>query len=369
MTKALSSLTFDRGPDMKNRFMLAPLTNSQSHEDGVMSEEEFHWLTMRSKGGFGLTMTCAAHVQAIGKGFPGQLGFFSDSHLEGLTRLASEIKSHNSVAIAQLHHAGMRSPKELIGEDPVCPSTNEEFSARGLSLDEVHELRDDFIKAAVRAEKAGFDGIELHGAHGYILCQFLSGEVNVRDDEYGGSFENRNRLLKEIIEGVRAECRDDFMLGVRLSSERFGIILSESKELAADLMTSGDLDFLDMSLWDCFKEPEEEEFKGKTLIQHFCELERGTTRLGVAGNLRTPQDVTRALGEGVDWIMLGRAAILHHDFPKLYEEDDQFVPSQIPVSVDYLTQEGLSPKFIEYMSNWGFVDGSVDRMKEAIKKA
>ena len=89
----------------------------------------------------------------------------------------------------------------------------------------------------------------------------------------------------------------------------------------------------------------------------------------MAGNLRTPQDVTRALGEGVDWIMLGRAAILHHDFPKLYEEDDQFVPSQIPVSVDYLTQEGLSPKFIEYMSNWGFVDGSVDRMKEAIKKA
>ncbi len=298
MTKALSSLNFQRGPDMKNRFMLAPLTNSQSHEDGIMSEEEFHWLTMRAKGGFGLTMTCAAHVQAIGKGFPGQLGFFSDKHLEGLTRLAKEIKSH-----------------------------------------------------------------------GYILCQFLSGEVNLRDDEYGGSFENRNRLLKEIIEGVRSECRDDFMLGVRISSERFGILLSESKALAEDLMTSGDIDFLDMSLWDCFKEPQEEEFKGKTLIQHFCELDRGTTRLGVAGNLRTPQDVTKAMEEGVDWIMLGRAAILHHNFPILYEENDEFTPSQIPVSVDYLTKEGLSPKFIEYMSNWGFVDGSVDLMKEAIKKA
>ena len=125
--------------------MLAPLTNSQSHEDGLMSDEEFHWLTMRAKGGFGLTMTCASHVQAIGKGFPGQMGVFSDLHSEGLSRLAEEIKSHNSVAIVQLHHAGMRSPKELIGEDPVCPSDNEEFSARALTLEEVHQLRDDFI--------------------------------------------------------------------------------------------------------------------------------------------------------------------------------------------------------------------------------
>ena len=85
--------------------------------------------------------------------------------------------------------------------------------------------------------------------------------------------------------------------------------------------------------------------------------------------MRTPQDVTKAMEEGIDWIMLGRAAILHHNFPFLYEENDEFIPSQIPVSVDYLTKEGLSPKFIEYMSNWGFVDGSIDLMKEAIKKA
>ena len=95
MNKILSPLSFTRGPVMKNRFMLAPLTNSQSHEDGVMSEEEFNWLTMRAKGGFGLTMTCASHVQAIGKGFPGQMGVFSDDHLEGLTRLATEINDQD----------------------------------------------------------------------------------------------------------------------------------------------------------------------------------------------------------------------------------------------------------------------------------
>src|SRR5690606_7620091 len=86
-------LAFARGPAMKNRFMLAPLTNLQSHPDGVLSDDEFKWLTLRAKGGFGLTMTCAAHVQAVGQGFPGQLGVFGDQHLEGLTRLASTIKA------------------------------------------------------------------------------------------------------------------------------------------------------------------------------------------------------------------------------------------------------------------------------------
>ena len=92
MNKLLTPLTFPRGVSIKNRFMLAPLTNTQSHEDGVLSNEEFKWLTMRAEGGFGLTMTCAAHVQAQGKGFPGQLGVFSDVHLKGLKRLASTIK-------------------------------------------------------------------------------------------------------------------------------------------------------------------------------------------------------------------------------------------------------------------------------------
>src|SRR5690349_2020990 len=192
---------------MKNRLMLSPLTNQQSHGDGRLSDEEFNWLVMRAKGGFGLTMTCAAHVQRIGQGFPGQLGVFSDDHLEGLTRLASAIKAENSLAVMQLHHAGMRSPAELIGETPVCASDNDEFKARALTLAEVEELVEDFIAAAVRAEKAGFDGVELHGAHGYVLCQFLSGEINQRTDRYGGSAENRERVVREIITGVRARCR------------------------------------------------------------------------------------------------------------------------------------------------------------------
>ena len=140
---------------MKNRFMLAPLTNTQSHEDGVLSDEEFRWLTLRAEGGFGLTMTCAAHVQAVGQGFPGQLGVFSDKHIEGLSHLAVTIKAHNSIAICQLHHAGMRSPSELIGTDPVSPSGDDKTGARALSLIEVEQLVTDFIAAAVRSQEAG----------------------------------------------------------------------------------------------------------------------------------------------------------------------------------------------------------------------
>ena len=103
MTDLFAPLTFASGATMKNRFMLAPLTNLQSHPDGVLSDDEYRWLTMRAKGGFGATMTCASHVQAVGKGFPGQLGCFSDTHLEGLTRLASGIREHGSLALLQLH--------------------------------------------------------------------------------------------------------------------------------------------------------------------------------------------------------------------------------------------------------------------------
>jgi len=352
MNALLSPLTFTRGPSLKNRFMLAPLTNTQSFEDGKLSDEEFRWLTMRAEGGFGLTMTCASHVQAIGKGFPGQLGVFSDEHLEGLKRLSSAIKANGSVAICQLHHAGMRSPEDLIEGPPVCPSENEKFKARALSTHEVEALRDDFIRAAIRSEKAGFDGVELHGAHGYILAQFLSSEINKRDDQYGQSLSNRSRLLYEIIDGIREVCNKDFIIGVRLSPERFGLKLNEITALAEELMTSNKIEFLDMSLWDVFKEPEEEAFKGKKLISYFTELKRGNTKLGVAGSIKTPGDAEKTMDERVDWVMLGRAAILQHNFPKLYEADSKFSPVQAPVSAEYLRNEGLSDKFIQYVGNW-----------------
>ncbi len=312
---------------------------------------------MRAQGGFGLTMTCAAHVQAVGQGFPGQLGVFSDDHLEGLTKLANGIKAENSLAVVQLHHAGMRSPADLIGQAPVCPSDHADTSAVGLSSEGVQQLIEDFICGAERAEKAGFDGVEVHGAHGYILAQFLSGTINQRQDQFGGCIENRMRPITEIINGIRTRCRPDFLLGLRLSPERFDVHLPDIIEVAKNVLSAGKIDFLDMSLWDSFKEPEDQAFKGRTLLSYFTELERGTIALGIAGKLRNPEEVNQAMAADIDFVMLGRAAILHHDFPRQMKEDVNFTPIRNPVTADHLRKEGLGEAFITYMSGWkGFVE-------------
>jgi 2,4-dienoyl-CoA reductase-like NADH-dependent reductase (Old Yellow Enzyme family) len=356
MASLFDPLTFKRGPALKNRFMLAPLTNTQSHADGVLSDDECRWLTMRAEGGFGLTMTCAASVQDGGQGFPGQLGLHDDRHLPGLTRLAGAIRAQGSLAVAQLHHAGMRSPEKLIGRQPVCPSDNAETGARAMTLDEVYQSRDAFIAAAKRCERAGFDGVELHGAHGYLLCQFFSAEINHREDAYGGSLENRARLLFELVDGVRAVCGKDFSLGVRLSPERFGLKLSEITSVAQRLMHEDKIEYLDMSLWDVFKEPEEAEHKGRSLMSFFTGLERGQVRLGAAGKITTGAGCRRAMEAGLDYVVIGRAAILHHDFPKQIADDPGFTPHPTPVTVDYLRREGLGDAFVAYMRTWkGFV--------------
>lgn len=356
MRSLFEPLEFSNGSNMPNRFMLAPMTNTQSHEDGRLSDDEFHWLTLRAKGGFGLTMTCASHVQAIGKGFPGQLGIFGDEHIPGHERLASAVKTEGSLAVIQLHHAGIRSPQELIGESPVGPSIHEKSGSRALSTEEVVELRDSFITAAVRSKKAGYDGAEIHGAHGYILCQFLSPQYNQREDEYGGSLENRTRLIFEIIDGIRAACGTDFLLGLRLSPERFGMQIGEIKTICNQLIEGKRLEFLDISLWECFKEPEDEAYKGKTLLQHFTELDYGRTKLTVAGKLYSAAEAQQVLDAGVDFVTIGRAAILHHDFPEQVRQNPDFTMADLPVSKDYLKKEGLGDRFITYMERWpGFV--------------
>ena len=353
--KLFEPLPLAHGPAMKNRFMLAPLTNLQSHEDGRLSDEEYRWLTMRAEGGFALTMTCAAHVQPAGQGFPGQLGIFGDQHIEGLARLANGIKERGSVSAVQLHHGGNRAPKDLVGT-PVCPSDDAETGARALSLEEVERLRDDFIAAAKRAETAGFDGIEVHGAHGYILAQFLSPEINKREDRYGGSLENRARIVFEIIDGIRATSRPDFQIGLRLSPERFGLKLAEIREVAAEVLRQERIDYLDMSLWDVTKEPVEEEFQGRTLMSYFTELPRGNVRLGAAGKIRSAEEAAAVLDAGCDFALIGRAAILRHDFPERVRKDPAYQSPELPVTAQFLRDEGLSAPFLKYMSGWkGFV--------------
>ena len=336
--------------------MLAPLTNQQSQENGQLSKDELKWLTMRAEGEFGLVMTCASHVQEVGKGFPGQLGIFSDNLIEGHIKLTTNIKEWGSLAVIQLHHAGMRAPAELINGNPVCPSKNEETNARSLALDEVIQLRDDFIAAAIRAKKSGYNGVEVHGAHGYILTQFLSSEINKRTDDYGGSLINRSRLLFEIVDSIREKCGKDFLLGVRLSPEKYGMDIEEIKSVCQRLINTGNIDFLDISLWDSFKIPYEKKYQKITLLEHFNSLDFKNIKWTVAGKISNAVDVQKVLDSGVDFVTIGTSAILHHNFPKLVIENPTFNPIAIPVSEEHLKKEGLGEKFIAYLKRWpGFV--------------
>lgn len=355
MTDPFAPLVFPRGPQAPNAFMLAPLTNCQSHDDGVISDDEHRWLAMRGEGGFGSVMTCAASVSPGGLGFPGQLGVHDDAHLPGLRRLADDLRESGAVSLVQLHHAGVRSPRDLIGTTPVGPSDHEETGARAMTTDEVVAVVDDFVTAARRAEQAGFDGVELHGAHGYLLCAFLSPDLNRRTDEYGGNLERRSRIVFDILDGIRAVCGPDFIVGVRLSLERFGVRLDEMRILTQALIDTGQVDFMDLSLWDCFKEPIEMEGSGRTLLDVTTDLVRRhdpqgrRVPVGVAGKLYTPADVDRALAGGADFALLGRIAIAHHDFPAQWQADPTWTPAEFPLPASHYEAEGVSPTFVAYL--------------------
>jgi 2,4-dienoyl-CoA reductase-like NADH-dependent reductase (Old Yellow Enzyme family) len=157
---------------------------------------------------------------------------------------------------------------------------------------------------------------------------------------------------------VRAATRADFQIGLRLSPERFNIKLAEAQALAEEVMTGGLLDYLDMSLWDCFKEPVEAEFAGQPLIAHFTGLPRGKTRLGVAGKIMDAAKVRACLDAGVDFVLIGRGAILHHDFAARALRDPDFAAVSVPVTAAHLKAEGLGDAFVTYLKGWpGFVEG------------
>jgi 2,4-dienoyl-CoA reductase-like NADH-dependent reductase (Old Yellow Enzyme family) len=133
--------------------------------------------------------------------------------------------------------------------------------------------------------------------------------------------------------------------------------VDEIREVAQRLILEGRIDYLDLSLWDVFKEPNDEAFQGRSLLSYFTELERGPVRLAAAGRLSSGAAAARALAAGLDFVVIGRAAILHSDFPERVSADPAFETTALPVSADYLRDQGLGEPFIGYMRTWkGFVE-------------
>lgn len=343
-------LAFRRGPAWRNRIALAPLTNLQSDKDGKIGEEELRFLTMRAKGGFGLVMTCAAAVQQSGVSFSGQLSISSDAHIEGLSRLATALRACGAASAVQLQHAGARAVPAISKRPALSPYADARRNVRALTSAEVEELIGDYVAAAVRAQMAGIDGIELHGAHGYMLCQFLHAERNTRTDGFGGSYEGRTRIFRDIIDGIRKSTTGDFQLGVRLSPENYGYPIEEALRLAGELLVDDRVDYVDMSLWDCFKVPGGSYGNQRRLVDFFGALDRRPgTRLGVAGRIRSGGDALDCIASGADFVFMGRGAIVQHDLARHSIEYPDKSSAAFPVARAQLAQQGVGPAFQDYL--------------------
>lgn len=363
-SKLFTPFTFAQsGKQMLNRIALAPLTNMQSHADGTLSNEEYHWLLRRAKENFGMIITCAANVSADGQGWKGELGIYDDKHIDGLRRLAQGIHQYGSLAVIQIFHGGARSPQELIGIQPlsasehIMPHPKAPIEVRSATQEDIQRVIIDFTAAAKRAEEAGMDGIELHGAHGYLLHQFLSTATNHRTDEWGGSFENRSRLLRTILQNIKAVVKKEFLVGVRLSPEDKytfqGIDFDESVALSKLLAQDG-VDYIHLSPWEATKKPEKYLQADKALITYFREAIPQTPIL-VAGKIWTRADAEQVMNLGADIVAIGMAAIAHANWPAMVQEND-IEPSRPPFTKEHLLAQELSAPFVEYMKKWkGFV--------------
>lgn len=208
-----------KGKEIKNRIVFPPVVNfGWSDTDGKVSDKHVAHYEERAIGGAGLIIIEATCINPLGKIFSYQLGAWSDDQIEGLSKIAAACHKHGAVVLLQIHHAGLVTRKAVsaFAYGPSVDSENDRSVE--LTIDQIHKIRDEFIAAAVRAEKAGFDGVELHGAHGYLLTQFASSAINHRTDEYGGTTENRLRLACEIIDGIKASTDKNFIIDYRLAS-------------------------------------------------------------------------------------------------------------------------------------------------------
>jgi 2,4-dienoyl-CoA reductase-like NADH-dependent reductase (Old Yellow Enzyme family) len=355
----LDPLAFRNGTRARNRAWLAPMTNQQSHDDGSLSEEELRWLEMRARGGFGVVETCAAHVALDGQCWPGELGVYDDRLLPGLQRLASALAGYGALGIVQLFHGGLRSPRSLTG---VAPLSATAFEAPGMERARAATEKDlarvigQFRAAAARCSAAGFSGVELHGAHGFLLGQFLSAAINTRTDGWGGSMEGRARLVREIVRAVRAAVPERFVVGVRLSPEdhgnAFGLDLDESLQVARWLCRDG-ADFIHLSLWDASGNTRKR--PGQHPLPLFREAIPHDAVLVAAGGVWTRSDAEALLVKGADAVAIGRAAIANPDWVTR-ASDPEWHPRRPPLTVAELKERGLTEGFAAYMRNWpGFV--------------
>ena len=329
--KLFETVTLPNGVELKNRFVLAPLTHISSNDDGTISDVEIPYIEKRSKD-VGLAINAASNVNNIGKAFPGQPSVAHDSDIEGLKRLAQAMKKNGAKALVQIHHGGAQALANLTPNgDVVAPSPitlksfgqQHEHDAREITPEEIEQTIKDFGEATRRVIEAGFDGVEIHGANHYLIHQFVSPYYNRRNDEWSDHMKFPTAVIDEVLKAKSEYASDDFIVGYRLSPEEAespGISMEITEQLI-NTITEKSIDYVHISLGDIHSTTREGKYAGQERLKLIHQWVDGRIPVIGVGSVFTADDALDAIeSTGVELVALGREILLDYNFISKIQE-------------------------------------------------
>jgi len=323
---------------LKNRFVRSATWEGMGREDGSSTPQFTDLMVKLAKGGVGLIITGHAYIAPAGQASPYQLGIYSDHLIPGLKNAVDAVHQADGKIVVQLAHGGCQSMPKFTGTEPAGPSALEidgKVLCREMTADEIKEAVRLFGEAAFRAKEAGFDGVQIHGAHSYLLNQFLSPFYNKRQDEYGGDFNNRSRIVLETYRTIRSAVGDDYPVLIKLNSDDFlenGFTTDEMIELAGVLEKEG-IDAIEMSggaiQSDKYLRPvrpgkidseKEEVYYREAAIRY---KEKINVPLMLVGGIRSYKVAEQLVNDGItDYIAMSRPFIREPDLIKRWQSND-----------------------------------------------
>lgn len=326
-SKLFEPFTFKSGISIKNRLVMAPMTTWASNDDLTISDDEVKYYRRRVNG-VGLVITGCTHVTPNGQGFTDEFAAYDDKFIPSLRKLADAAKSGGAPALLQIFHAGNKALPELdVVSASALKSEATPFArgveTRALSHEEILDIIRNFGETTRRAIEAGFDGVEIHGAHGFLIQNFWSPATNQRTDQWGGTLENRLRfplaVIEEIKNVIEKHAKKPFILGYRFSPEESskegGLRMKDTYELI-DRLIEQDLDYIHASLDNISSKPIDSQDE-KTRLELILERANGRVPVMAAGSMRTPDDAMKALELGLPLIAIGQALIMNPEWVEM----------------------------------------------------
>jgi NADPH2 dehydrogenase len=302
---------------IKNRIVMPPaVCFGWTDSSGFVNEDHVIHYEKIAKGGAGLIIVEATCINKDGRLADSQLGVWGDDQIDGLSKIAKACHEHGAVVLVQIHHAGLKTPegvtKDIVGPSEVSLSGK---AGRALKVEEIQNIQEDFINAAKRVKAAGFDGIELHGAHGYLIDQFMSPVTNKREDQYGGTIENRMRFALEIVKRLKEESGENFIIGYRMGGN--SPTLEDGIHIAKALEENG-VDLLHVSAGiQGEKLPEVSiGFPYNWIVYMGTEIKKHVTIPIIAVNgIRTPKQAAYLVENGLaDFVAVAKAQLADHNW-------------------------------------------------------